>query len=193
MLGHSWGALVEIALALDYPREVQALILASGYYYPNARADVLILSAPAIPLIGDLLSHTLAPLASRLLWPLLLRKIFGPSSGPSKFAGFPKEMAVRPSQLRAAAAESALMIPAARKLRNGYQQLKMPVVIVAGAEDRFVESEQSGRLHREIPNSVLHSIPATGHMLHQTATGEILSAIDTAVDRCRPVTTKGAD
>jgi pimeloyl-ACP methyl ester carboxylesterase len=75
VLGHSWGALVAVALALYYPREVQALILASGYYYPNARADVLILSTPAIPLIGDLLSHTVAPLASRLLWPLLLRKI----------------------------------------------------------------------------------------------------------------------
>jgi hypothetical protein len=63
------------------------------------------------------------------------------SSVPSKSAEFPKEMAVRPSQLRAAAAESALMIPAARALQNGYRQLKMPVIIVAGADDRFVESE----------------------------------------------------
>jgi pimeloyl-ACP methyl ester carboxylesterase len=180
VLGHSWGTLVAIALALDHPREVQALILASGYYYPNARADVLILSAPAIPLIGDLLSHTVAPLASRLLWPLLLRKIFGPNSVPSKFARFPTEMAVRPSQLRAAAAESGLMIPAAGKLRHGYRQLKMPVVIVASAKDRFVENEQSRRLHREIPDSVLRSIPRTGHMVHQTATTEIISAIDIA-------------
>jgi pimeloyl-ACP methyl ester carboxylesterase len=187
------GALVAVALALEYPREVQALILASGYYYPDARADVLILSAPSIPLIGDLLSHTVAPLASRLLWHLLLRKIFDPRRVPSKFAGFPKEMAVRPPQLQAAAAEAALMIPGAHKLRNGYQQLKMPVVIVAGAEDRFVKSEQSGKLHREIPDSVLHSIPATGHMVHQTATEEILSAIDTAADRCRPIPTNGAD
>jgi hypothetical protein len=44
------------------------------------------------------------------MWPFLLRKIFGPSSVPKKFEGFPEEMAVRPSQLRAAAAESALMI-----------------------------------------------------------------------------------
>jgi pimeloyl-ACP methyl ester carboxylesterase len=71
------------------------------------------------------------------------------------------------------------MIPAAHKLRNGYHRLKIPVVVVVGAEGRFIESEQSSKLHREISDSVLRSIPATGHMLHQTATGEILSAIDT--------------
>jgi pimeloyl-ACP methyl ester carboxylesterase len=183
VLGHSWGTLVAVALALKYPREVQALILASGYYYPNARADVLILSPPAIPLIGDLLSHTVAPFLGRLIWPLLLRKIFGPSPVPKKFESFPKEMAVRPSQLRAAAAESALMIPAARTLREAYQQLKMPVIIVAGAEDRFIESAQSSKLHRQISNSILHSIPATGHMVHQTATAEIQAAIDAASDQ----------
>jgi pimeloyl-ACP methyl ester carboxylesterase len=52
ILGHSWGTLVALALAVKYPQEVQALVLASGYYYPNARADVVILSSPAIPLIG---------------------------------------------------------------------------------------------------------------------------------------------
>ena len=92
----------------------------------------------------------------------------------------PEEMAVRPSQLRAAAAESALMIPAARALQNTYRQLKMPVSIVAGADDRSVESEQSSRLHREISQSVLNSIPANGHMIHQTATAEMLTAIGIA-------------
>ena len=32
VLGHSWGTLVAVALALNYPRNVRALILASGYY-----------------------------------------------------------------------------------------------------------------------------------------------------------------
>ena len=104
VLGHSWGTLVALAFAVKYPQKVQALILASGYYYPNARADVVILSPPAIPLIGDLLSHTISPLLSRLMWPVLLRKIFGPSPVPEKFKEFPKEMAVRPSQIRASAA-----------------------------------------------------------------------------------------
>lgn len=185
VLGHSWGTLVALALAVKYPQEVQALVLASGYYYPNARADVVLLSPPAIPLIGDVLSHTISPLLSRLNWPLFLRKIFGPSPVPEKFKGFPREMAVRPSQIRASAAESALMIPSAHTLQRQYRLLQIPVAIVAGTDDRVVESEQSAHLHRDMPHSTLRCVPATGHMVHQTATAEIMIAIDMAATENR--------
>jgi pimeloyl-ACP methyl ester carboxylesterase len=178
-LGHSWGASVAVALALKYPTLVQGLVLASGYYYPTLRPDVVALSAPAVPLVGDVLGHTLSPIVSRLMWPLLMAKIFGPRSVPKKFEGFPKEMALRPSQIRASAAESALMIPDAFHHRHEYANLKMPVVIVAGNEDRLVDIDaQSTRLHRDVPQSRFHRVPGTGHMIHQTATGVVMSAIN---------------
>jgi pimeloyl-ACP methyl ester carboxylesterase len=54
VLGHSWGASIAIALAARHPALVQALVLASGYYFPTARADVLVQSGPAIPGLGDI-------------------------------------------------------------------------------------------------------------------------------------------
>ena len=125
VLGHSWGASVAVALALKYPDLVRGLVLASGYYYPTVRPDVVAMAAPALPLIGDILSHTLSPLISRAIWPLMMAKIFGPRSVPKKFEAFPKEMALRPSQIRASAAESALMIPDAFQLAES----------VCGSED----------------------------------------------------------
>src|SRR6478752_3602625 len=76
VLGHSWGASVAVALALKYPKLVQGLVLASGYYYPTLRADVVAASAPAVPLMGDLLRYTISPIVSRLMWPLMMTKIF---------------------------------------------------------------------------------------------------------------------
>src|SRR3954470_23867058 len=179
VLGHSWGASVAVALALKYPRLVQGLVLASGYYYPTLRPDVVALSAPAVPLVGDVLGHTLAPIVSRVMWPLLMAKIFSPRSVPKKFEGFPREMALRPSQIRASAAESALMIPDASHYSDQYANLKMPVVIVAGDEDRIIDIDaQSTRLHRDVPQSRFHRVPGTGHMIHQTATRAVMSAID---------------
>src|ERR1700722_538125 len=64
VLGHSWGSSVAAALALKYPDLVQGLVLASGYYYPTARSDVAVLSVPSLPLVGDVLQHTLSPLVS---------------------------------------------------------------------------------------------------------------------------------
>ena len=127
VLGHSWGASVAVALALKYPRLVQGLVLASGYYYPTLRPDVVAVSAPAVPLMGDLLRYTISPIVSRLMWPLMMTKIFGPRSVPEKFEGFPKEMALRPSQICASAAELALMIPDAFYYRDEYANLKMPI------------------------------------------------------------------
>jgi pimeloyl-ACP methyl ester carboxylesterase len=179
VLGHSWGASVAVALALQYPKLVQGLVLASGYYYPTLRPDAVAFSAPAVPLVGDVLRHSIAPIVSRAIWPFLMAKIFGPQSVPSKFAGFPKEMAVRPSQIRASAAESALMIPGALDFQDQYASLKMPVSIIAGEEDRLIDTDtQSHRLHGNIAQSKFHCVPGAGHMVHQTATGSVMSAID---------------
>jgi pimeloyl-ACP methyl ester carboxylesterase len=179
VLGHSWGSSVAVALALRFPDAVRGLVLASGYYYPTLRPDVVALSTPAIPVVGNVLGHTLSPLVSRLMWPLMLAKIFGPKSPPAKFTRFPKEMALRPSQVRASAAESALMIPDAFHFEDKYAKLKMPVVIIAGEDDRLIDiDKQSARLHASVSQSALRRVPQNGHMVHQTATGEVMAAIN---------------
>ena len=141
VFGHSWGASVAVALALRHPASVRALVPASGYYYPTPRVDAVAASGPAVPIFGDILRYTVTPLLGRVLWPALMRKIFRPAKVPAKFAeGFPKALALRPSQLRASAAESALMVPEAWSASDSYGALRMPVVIVAGARDHLIDT-----------------------------------------------------
>ena len=186
VLGHSWGASVAVALALKHPEMVRGLVLASGYYYPTPRADTIMLSGPAVPVIGDIIKFTIAPLLARLIWPGMLRKIFGPRPVPAKFAGFPKEMALRPSQIRASAAEAALMVPAALSHCGDYAALKMPVTIIAGEEDRLIDTEeQSARLHRDVVQSDFGSLAGEGHMIQQTATASVMAAIESTAARSR--------
>jgi pimeloyl-ACP methyl ester carboxylesterase len=179
VLGHSWGASVAVALALRYPQAVSGLVLASGYYYPSARTDAALMSGPAVPVLGDVLRYTIAPIASRLMWPLLMRKIFGPAPVPPKFGRFPKEMAVRPSQIRAEAAESALLVPMVAATSGAYAGLRMPVVIVSGDGDRLIDPEgQSGRLHQAVAQSTFRSVAGSGHMVHQTDPQAVMSAVE---------------
>jgi pimeloyl-ACP methyl ester carboxylesterase len=178
VVGHSWGCSVAVAMGLTNPSAVSALVLASGYYYPSARADVFPMSVPALPVVGDLVRYTLAPMLSRLMWPLLLRKIFGPAPVPEKFKAFPKEMVFRPSQIRASAAETAMMIPNAAQTCSRYGDLEMPIVIVVGNQDKLIDADrQSARLHDDVSQSRFHRVPGSGHMVHQTATSDIMAAI----------------
>jgi pimeloyl-ACP methyl ester carboxylesterase len=187
VLGHSWGASVAVALALKFPEMVRGLVLASGYYYPTLRPDVMALSAPAIPGVGDIMGHTVSPIISRLMWPTMMAKIFGPKPAPAKFKNFPREMALRPSQIRASAADSALMIPDAFHSKDEYADLKMPVVIIAGEDDRLIDiDKQSARLHADVSQSAFHRVARNGHMIHQTATGEVMAAINEAAGNAFP-------
>ena len=178
VLGHSWAGAVALAMAHRHPDLVRALVLEAGYYYPSPRVDVVALSMPAVPVVGDAMRHTVTPLLGRLIWPGLMRKIFGPDPMPRKFRAFPRAMALRPSQLRASAEETAFMVPCAARAQGRYGALRLPVAIIAGAGDRIVApDDQSARLHREIAGSSFVCVPDTGHMVHQTATQAVLDAI----------------
>jgi pimeloyl-ACP methyl ester carboxylesterase len=180
VVGHSWGTLVALALGLRHPAEVRSLVLLSGYYFPSVRVDVPLLSPPAIPLVGSLMRYTVSPLIGRALWPALMRRLFGPGPVPRRFLQFPKWMSLRPSQLRASAAESALMVPSAAALRRHYAELRTPAFIVAGAEDRYVSAQQSVRLHHAIAGSDLRLVSGMGHMVHHFAPRKVVAAIDAA-------------
>ncbi len=178
LFGHSWGASVAVAMALRYPQTVRGLILASGYYYPAPGTDASIPSEPVTPGMTDVLGFTVAPVASRIMWPVLMRTMFGPADMPEKFNAFPKEMAVRPSQIRAEAAETAMMNAVAMSVCGDYREIGMPVAIVVGADDRLIDpAYQSGRLHQDIGHSTFHRIADSGHMVHQTHTRAVMDAI----------------
>jgi pimeloyl-ACP methyl ester carboxylesterase len=71
------------------------------------------------------------------------------------------------------------MIPDAFHFDDKYAELKMPVVIIAGEQDQLIDIDrQSARLHSAISQSLFHRVAQNGHMIHQTATGEVMAAIN---------------
>ncbi|HEY8383497.1 MAG TPA: alpha/beta hydrolase [Microvirga sp.] len=182
IMAHSWGTLVAVALALENPALVRSLVLASGYYFPTLRADTILFSPPAIPVIGDAMRYTISPPVARAILPALVKQMFAPADVTPRFDRlFPKEMMLRPSQLRAAAEDAALMTPTAAELQHHYRQLRMPVTIITGADDQIADvGRQSERLHRELPHSELVMLPGLGHMVHHLAPDAVAAAIERA-------------
>jgi len=180
VLGHSWGTMVALAMGLQRPDFVRGLVLLSGYYYPSIRLDVATLTQPAVPLIGDVLRYTVSPLITRALWPGMAKRTFSPKPVDRRFDAFPVWMALRPKQLRASAAETALMIPSAASLSKRYAELKVPSVIVAGTQDKIVDAgHNSERLSERLTMSQLELVPGVGHMSHYAELDKVMAAIGT--------------
>ena len=181
VVGHSWGTLVALALALDHPRLVSGLVLGSGYYYPTPRTDVVLSSPSATPLLGDVICHTVAPFVGEAMAPSVLSKIFSPQSVSPRFAQqFPLALCLRPSQIHAYAEDSAHMTTAAAALSPRYSSLFPPTVIMAGDADKIVSYRQAQRLHAEVPSSHIDIWPGASHMIHHLDPDRFVRGIEIA-------------
>ena len=183
VVGHSWGTLVAVALAQTEPALIRSLVLLSGYYYPKARPDILLAKIPAMPVVGDILRYTVSPVAGLLMMPVMLRAMFGPPRVPQRFKrDFPMSMMLRPWQIRAAAEDGAIMNEEASTLQPGYKSMRMPVIVMAGGDDRIVSADaHSVRLQTQLPNSEVEVVPSIGHMIHHSATDRVVAAVIRAV------------
>ncbi|MDX9886993.1 alpha/beta hydrolase [Thauera sp.] len=179
VIGHSWGTLVALELALREDAAVQQLILVSGYYFPTARADAALVAPVAIPVLGDVMRYTVSAVFARLLLGQTVKAMFAPQPVPADFLPvLVREMLVRPVQIRANAEDAAFMVPAAAGLRERYDKLTIPVTIFAGEADKVVDPEaHARRLHAALSNSDLHIIPGLGHMLHHAVPEQLVAAV----------------
>src|ERR1700745_3303783 len=110
--------------------------------------------------------------------PKLIRTLFAPRAGPPEFKNeFPISLSFRHKQLRAAAEESAFLIPVAAQLQLQYQDIRCPVRIVHGKSDRLIEADQSRRLHQALPRSLLHLVEHAGHMVTYADMPRIADAV----------------
>jgi pimeloyl-ACP methyl ester carboxylesterase len=71
------------------------------------------------------------------------------------------------------------MVPAAATLRRRYGELRIPIRLIAGADDRVAHAERhSVQFHRDVPGTDLRVIPGLGHMVHYFAQDEVVAAVD---------------
>ncbi len=184
IVGHSWGTMAALAMALDHPASVSGLVLLSGYYYGTARPDAIPGSLPAVPIVGDVMAHTVSPLSGALMGPIAIKASFAPAPVSPKMAAVPLSLALRPGQIRATAADTALMIPGAVGLSRRYGELTLPVTIMAGEGDLIAHVDRHARkLAADVPQSVLTVVPGQGHLFHYAVPDQVSAAIDAVAAR----------
>ena len=147
------------------PDRLSGVVLASGYYFPSLRLDAAFVVPAALPVVGDVLRHTVSPPFTRATLPGALKSMFAPQPVPARFeALYSHSLMARPSQIRAAAQEGMTMVPAAASQQG---PLRCPSAFVAGTKDAVVDPyDQTVRLAWKTPRATLRLIEGVGHMVH---------------------------
>ncbi|HEY0414442.1 MAG TPA: alpha/beta hydrolase [Allosphingosinicella sp.] len=179
LVAHSFGALVALALAEQWPGAASALVLVAPIAFPEPRpAEHLLLAPRALPVVGPLFSWMAerSPF-DRAFLDQVQRAMFAPASVPAAWQEtFPYDE-VRGAMIFEGE-DAASILPFSPAATLDLARVTLPVQIVTGTMDRIVEPERQGKaLARLLPQARLTEVEGAGHMLHHTHPERVAEAL----------------
>ncbi|HKC63607.1 MAG TPA: alpha/beta hydrolase [Pyrinomonadaceae bacterium] len=178
LVGHSWSAILVLAYALKYEKEISGIVLLAPAAYPEEEQFAAQKALIEIPGLGDLILKVSSPFISREIRQNLERA-FSPDEVPADYLELATATWNTPDQIKAIVQDEANYSPAAEELSLRYSEIRTPTVIVTGDSDLEVNPEQHALpLHDAIKHSRLIVLPATGHMIPHTRPDAVIDAVE---------------
>ncbi|MEM9350783.1 MAG: alpha/beta hydrolase [Pseudomonadota bacterium] len=185
VLGHSFGAIVALAWALERPENISGVISVGGVANPWEGGVGGFYDLTASPLGGALF----VPLATAFVWDGYLQQsvtnVFRPQSEPEGYgAHFGPRMSARRETLRANGRQVHGLKPYVIEMVQDYPGITVPVEIVHGDADTTVPLQvHSIPLSEQVPGANLTVLPGVGHMPQHADPDAVEAAIDRAATR----------
>ena len=172
IVGHSWGGAVAIAYAKQFGNEISGAVSLAGVAYPwkgpYGWYDVLLTT----PVFNHIFTRLFLNKMGQLYVPLSIKAIFEPEAARGDYReGAQAEIILRPSTIINNSYYSLNLRRHLKTMSEKYNDIKIPLLIVAGNRDYIVHSKsQSERLHNEVAGSEYMLFKGAGHMPHHTQT-----------------------
>lgn len=179
LVGHSWGAALALCYALQYPREVSALILVAPAAYPDRGESRLLAAITKLPVLGDVALMAGKEIVGKRILKSALERAFYPQPVPPRYLESVARSWLGRKQLRAYLDDELSLNVSLTKLSKRYSTIQMPAVIITGDQDQIVSAKDNAyRLQAAIPNSRLIALNGIGHEIPQTHPEAIFTALN---------------
>jgi pimeloyl-ACP methyl ester carboxylesterase len=179
VVGHSWGAALALAWALDAPDEVSGAVSVSGVTMPYTGMARVFETLGVSGVISWLYTEYMKSTIDDGGIERFIARVFRPQDPPDGYASYVGgALALRDATLAANAADIERLNIALRRMGPLYGSLERPVEIIHGAED-FIDPERHAiGLAAALPEARLTMLPGVGHMAHHAAPGVLADALD---------------
>jgi pimeloyl-ACP methyl ester carboxylesterase len=174
LVGNSAGGTVSLQTALQYPQRVQALVLVDAAVYAGGGGPAWIrplLNTPQMNHLGPLTARQIQARGKEfieLAWhdpTRVTQDIFDGYQKPLQAENWDQAL----WQLTLASRESGLA--------DNLGKIDTPALVITGADDRIVPTEQSVRLAQELPDADLLVIPQCGHLPQEECPVEFMQTV----------------
>jgi len=185
VVGHSWGAIVALAWALDAPQDITGVITVSGATQPwrHHLAGMTWGCFDQLGLTHFLIKRYMASLvknADKGAVEDFVTRAFHPNPVPQDYlASVGAPLSLRPQSVAANCQDLAQTQAALKHLSIGYNRISCPVEIIHGTADWLLTAQQHAvDLAEALPNANLALAEGVGHMAHHVRFDLLSAAID---------------
>jgi pimeloyl-ACP methyl ester carboxylesterase len=180
IVGHSFGASVALAMAIQNPTKIGGVVAIAPLVLPEPRLEHMIFGPRAAPLSGELLQANVSATTDAVLFPMLWRAMWLPQAMPERVrAEFPFALAGRSESSPRVGEDAMAVTYDLAVLVAAAATCGVPARIFGGDRDLVVNNGLHGRtLAALMPNGRFIDVPGLGHMAHHFATASIERAVD---------------
>lgn len=181
VVGHSYGASVALAWALNHPDNIAGVVNLAGpsHPWPGDLAAYYTLNGSALG--GAILSPMISAFATQSQIDSTIEGIFAPRPVPEGYVDhIGATLTLRPANFRANARQVNTLRPHIVEMAARYSdEFKVPLEILHGNEDGTVPHEiHSIPLKAAVPHANLTLLDGVGHMPHHSHPDLVEAAID---------------
>ncbi|MDR3496281.1 MAG: alpha/beta hydrolase [Ancalomicrobiaceae bacterium] len=187
VVGHSWGAAVAAAYAVQHPAAVAGLMLITPATHPWPGGVEWYYRLVRKPVIGPLFLRTFVVPVGEWMMAASVTSVFAPAAVPPGYierAGI--ALVLRPDEFAANAEDVVDLKDNVTAFAPRYAEITSPTVIVSGESDTVVlPSVHAEALARQIRGARIIRIDDTGHMPQFTHAAVVAAAIEDLAERSR--------
>ncbi|MEM6973137.1 MAG: alpha/beta hydrolase [Pseudomonadota bacterium] len=179
VLGHSYGAAVTMAWALQDPQRTAGIVPVSGVTMPYDGVGRVFSALGLSGIVTWAYTQYLKSTVGNGGVERFLARVFRPQPVPEGYGDYVgAPLSLREPTLEANAADLQYINGELREMARAYPDLAVPAEIVHGEADFIEPNGQSVPLQATLPNANLTLLPNVGHMAHHVGTGALIAALD---------------